>query len=151
MRNTKKKITAIAAALLLSVSGVATTATMAAPTVFAATADVFYVEFYSNGGSAVKTQEISEGSTITMPKDPTRAGYTFKGWIDSATGLPVTGTEIITSNRTYVATWQSNTFVSNFGYVANTANLTNNSSLKNKLINGVTIHNNAKHSPDKPH
>ena len=40
----------------------------------------FTVTFDSKGGNSVDTQTIVEGKTATKPADPTRTGYTFKGW-----------------------------------------------------------------------
>ena len=40
----------------------------------------FTVSFDSDGGSAVASQEIADGSTATEPADPTKAGYTFDEW-----------------------------------------------------------------------
>ncbi len=40
----------------------------------------FLVRFNSNGGSTVKTQVITGGSSVEKPADPTKEGYVFKGW-----------------------------------------------------------------------
>lgn len=40
----------------------------------------FTVEFDSNGGTRVESQTVSKGETASKPKNPTREGYTFKGW-----------------------------------------------------------------------
>ena len=36
--------------------------------------------FDSNGGSAVASQKVVRGNQVSVPKDPSRAGYTFAGW-----------------------------------------------------------------------
>ena len=38
------------------------------------------IEFESNGGSEVASQEVPGGTKATKPEDPTRLGYTFAGW-----------------------------------------------------------------------
>ena len=40
------------------------------------------ITFDSKGGSAVKTITINKGVPLTLPKEPTYSGYTFKGWYD---------------------------------------------------------------------
>ena len=40
------------------------------------------ITFDSKGGSAVDHITINKGTELTLPKDPTYAGYTFKGWYD---------------------------------------------------------------------
>ncbi len=38
------------------------------------------VNFETNGGVSIATQEVQEGSTIVAPDNPLRIGYTFAGW-----------------------------------------------------------------------
>ncbi len=38
------------------------------------------VSFESNGGSAVSSQSVKEGTSVAKPSDPTRTGYSFAGW-----------------------------------------------------------------------
>jgi uncharacterized repeat protein (TIGR02543 family) len=127
MRNSTKKITAIAAALLLSVSGVATTAAMAAPAVFATT--TVTATFESNGGSTVEDQVVVSGGSVTKPTDPTKPGYTFAGWYtDSKLSTPASWSEgkiTISGDVTYYAKWTASssttstfTAVTEFGYAA---------------------------------
>ena len=40
------------------------------------------ITFDSKGGSAVDSITINKGAELILPKDPTYAGYTFKGWYD---------------------------------------------------------------------
>ena len=43
-------------------------------------ANRYFVSFDSNGGTSVKQQVVIEGSTATMPIEPTKNGYAFGGW-----------------------------------------------------------------------
>lgn len=65
----------------------------------------YTVTFDSDGGSAVTAQTVESGKTATKPADPTREGYTFKGWtLDGAAydfATPVTG------NITLKAKWEA--------------------------------------------
>jgi hypothetical protein len=88
MRNSTKKITAIAAALLLSVSGVATTAAMAAPSVFAATAvdtssTTSTFEYNENKAATIKTEANASGA-LTV-KLYTKSGEEYAAVADVAT------------------------------------------------------------------
>ena len=72
------------------------------------------VTYDSQGGSAVSSASFSTGSALTLPANPTRAGYTFTGWFEGATG----GTALIsgytptnTSGFTLYAQWTANTNV----------------------------------------
>ena len=40
----------------------------------------YKVTFSSQGGSAVKEQQVTEGGKVKKPSDPTRSGYRFDGW-----------------------------------------------------------------------
>jgi uncharacterized repeat protein (TIGR02543 family) len=57
------------------------------------------VMFNSEGGSAVANMTGPNGSTITLPAAPTRAGYTFNGWFAA-----VSGGTALTSPYTLAAT-----------------------------------------------
>ena len=38
------------------------------------------VTFDSNGGSAIEAQSVPNSGKAVRPADPTKEGYTFKGW-----------------------------------------------------------------------
>lgn len=42
--------------------------------------ELFTVEFESNGGSEVISQQVHKNSTIKRPENPTKEGYYFDGW-----------------------------------------------------------------------
>ena len=61
------------------------------------------VTFNSNGGSAVASQEVSNGGTATEPSAPTKAGYTFVKW--QLNGVDYHFTEAVTEDITLTAVW----------------------------------------------
>ena len=50
------------------------------------TQNPFTVTFEEHGGSTVSDATFVSGGTVTLPADPTRAGYTFNGWFSAQTG-----------------------------------------------------------------
>jgi len=46
----------------------------------------YYVFFISNG-SQVPFETVAQGAAATQPAPPTRAGYSFAGWMDASTGM----------------------------------------------------------------
>ncbi len=64
----------------------------------------YTVKFNVDGGSAVKAQTIEEGKLATKPANPTKKGYTFKGWCvgDKAFDFSTK----ITKNITLTAKWE---------------------------------------------
>jgi uncharacterized repeat protein (TIGR02543 family) len=46
----------------------------------------FSVTFEEHGGTTVSDATFVSGGTVTLPADPTRAGYTFNGWFSAQTG-----------------------------------------------------------------
>ena len=73
------------------------------------------VSFDSNGGSAVSSQVVRDGSVATAPADPTRTGYDFAGWYAGADPFsftsPVTGDLVLTAHWTkhvYTVSFDSN-------------------------------------------
>lgn len=73
--------------------------------------DVYYtVTFETNGGSAVASQSVLEGSYATAPADPTKDGFDFDGWYKEAslTTKFVFASEAITKDTTIYAGWVEN-------------------------------------------
>lgn len=64
----------------------------------------YTVTFNSNGGSKVSSKTITSGSKVSKPTNPTRSGYTFKGWYlsDSAYNF----SKAVTKNITLTAKWE---------------------------------------------
>ncbi len=70
----------------------------------------YTVTFDTDGGSEVASQSVEEGSKATKPADPTRDGYTFKGWFTNKnydTEFDFENTPI-TSKTTIYAKWEEN-------------------------------------------
>ncbi|MDD5865446.1 MAG: InlB B-repeat-containing protein [bacterium] len=63
----------------------------------------YTITFDSNGGSAVSSQTVAEGSKATQPSNPTRNGYTFAGW--TLNGSTYNFSSPVTNNITLVANW----------------------------------------------
>lgn len=67
----------------------------------------YTVSFNSQGGSPVAAKTATEGTTITPPVAPTRAGYGFAGWFKEAacTHAWNFAADTVTSNKTLYAKW----------------------------------------------
>lgn len=65
----------------------------------------YTVTFDSNGGSAVASQTILSGGTATKPSNPTKSGYTFKGW--NLNESEYNFSSKVTSDITLVAQWET--------------------------------------------
>lgn len=86
------------------------------------TAKKYTVTFNSNGGSAVGSQNVTEGNKVNKPNAPTRNGFTFVEW--QLNGKAYDFSSKVTGNITLVAKWNENqkvnytvTFNSNGGSV----------------------------------
>ena len=67
-------------------------------------AEKFTVTFNSNGGSTVASQQVSTGSYVSKPSNPSKTGHTFVEW--QLNGQKFDFTTPITSNITLMAIWQ---------------------------------------------
>lgn len=70
-------------------------------------AGLYTVTFNSNGGTAVPSQTVPHGSSLTKPADPSRPGFRFSGWFrDSTLTVPWNfASDVVTSNITLYAKW----------------------------------------------
>lgn len=69
----------------------------------------YTVQFETNGGSEIASQEVEEGAYATQPEDPTKTDYIFNGWYADAE-LSETfdfETQAITTDTTVYAGWIS--------------------------------------------
>jgi uncharacterized repeat protein (TIGR02543 family) len=71
--------------------------------------DVYYVvTFNSEGGSAVTSKFVHEGSTMSRPDDPARSGHTFTGWYTDSDVMWNFATDVVRSHMTLHAHWIPN-------------------------------------------
>ena len=63
------------------------------------------VTFDSKGGSNVDAITINKGTELTLPKDPTYKGYTFKGWVD-VNDRPIYDKALLSEDTTLYAKWK---------------------------------------------
>ncbi len=47
-------------------------------------ADLVKVDFETNGGSEIESQDLAVGETVEKPADPTKSGYEFVGWFSDS-------------------------------------------------------------------
>lgn len=63
------------------------------------------ITFDSKGGSNVDAITINKGTELTLPKDPTYKGYTFKGWVD-VNDRPIYDKALLNEDTTLYAKWK---------------------------------------------
>lgn len=80
------------------------------------TAIDYTVTFDSQGGTSVPDQTVSYGGLVTAPSDPTRTGYAFTGWWDSASGGTLWDfpTDTVTGGTALYAQWSINDYAVTF-------------------------------------
>ena len=72
--------------------------------VYEGVVETITVTFDSKGGSNVDAITINKGTELTLPKDPTYKGYTFKGWVD-ANDRPIYDKALLSEDTTLYAKW----------------------------------------------
>ena len=65
--------------------------------------ETYTVTFNSDGGSVVESAVVNDGEKVKKPEDPTKDGYTFKGWFNGEAEYD--WTQPVTSNLSLTAKW----------------------------------------------
>ena len=86
----------------------------ATKTVFVPGIENTYSITYYVGTEVYKTDFYDEGDAVIAPSDPSVEGYTFLGWINSATGEEVIPSTMPAENLVYVAKLDANTYTATF-------------------------------------
>ena len=63
------------------------------------------ITFDTQGGSIIDSITIGKDTELTLPKDPTRNGYVFKGWVDK-NETPIYNKVLLAENTTLYAIWE---------------------------------------------
>ena len=63
------------------------------------------ITFDTKGGSKIDSITISKDTELTLPKEPTRKGYVFKGWIDK-NETPIYNKVLLAEDTTLYAVWE---------------------------------------------
>lgn len=73
--------------------------------VYEGVVETITVTFDSKGGSNVHAITINKGTELTLPKNPTYKGYTFKGWVD-VNNRPIYDKALLSEDTTLYAKWK---------------------------------------------
>ncbi len=65
------------------------------------------ITFDTKGGSKIDSITISKDTELTLPKDPTRDGYIFKGWVDK-NETPIYNKVLLAEDTILYAVWEKN-------------------------------------------
>lgn len=63
------------------------------------------ITFDTKGGSIIDSITIDKDSELTLPKDPMRDGYVFKGWVDK-NETPIYNKALLAEDTTLYAVWE---------------------------------------------
>ena len=63
------------------------------------------ITFDTKGGSKINSITINKDTELILPKDPTRNGYVFKGWVDK-NETPIYNKVLLAENTTLYAIWE---------------------------------------------
>lgn len=63
------------------------------------------ITFDTKGGSKIDSITISKDTELTLPKEPTRNGYVFKGWVDK-NETPIYNKILLAEDTTLYAVWE---------------------------------------------
>ena len=70
-----------------------------------ATSNKITITFDTRGGSKIESITISKDTELVLPKEPTRDGYVFKGWVDK-NETPIYDKVLLAEDTTLYAVWE---------------------------------------------
>ncbi len=70
-----------------------------------ATNNKITITFDTKGGSKIESVTISKDTELVLPKEPTRDGYVFKGWVDK-NETPIYNKVLLAEDTTLYAVWE---------------------------------------------
>ncbi len=80
----------------------------------------YTVTFNTDGGSAVSSQTVTEGATVSRPSNPTKEGHSFGTWMKD--GAEYNFGDAVNSDITLVATWTKSKYLVSFNFNEGTLN-----------------------------
>ena len=69
------------------------------------TSNTITITFDTKGGSKIDSITISKDTELTLPKEPTRKGYVFKGWVDK-NETPIYDKVLLAEDTILYAVWE---------------------------------------------
>ena len=69
------------------------------------TSNTITITFDTKGGSKIDSITIGKDTELTLPKEPTRDGYIFKGWVDK-NETSIYNKVLLTEDTTFYAFWE---------------------------------------------
>ncbi len=69
------------------------------------TSNTITITFDTKGGSKINSITINKDNELTLPKDPTRNGYVFKGWVDK-NETPIYNKVLLAEDTILYAVWE---------------------------------------------
>lgn len=118
--------------------------------------EAIIITFNTKGGSKINNITINKDTELTLPKDPTRNGYKFKGWVDK-NETPIYNKALLAEDTTPYAVWEkvenkktstktekpkTNTNTNNNNHSTNTNTNTNTNKPNQNANNNTNINNN---------
>ena len=70
-----------------------------------ATSNKITITFDTKGGSKIESITISKDTELVLPKEPTKDGYVFKGWVDK-NETPIYDKVLLAEDTTLYAVWE---------------------------------------------
>ena len=95
------------------------------------------ITFDTKGGSIIDSITIGKDTELTLPKEPTRDGYVFKGWVDK-NETPIYNKALLAEDTTLYAVWEK------------VENKKTSSKTENSKTNTNTNNNNSSTNTNKP-
>jgi len=99
----------------------------------------YTINFIENGGSTVSNQSIMYNTSVTLPSNPTKYGYTFLGWVKNDETTYYNFSDLVVEDFNLSAKWRTNVYSITYDLAGGTGDFPSSYTVADSITLGVPV------------
>jgi len=99
----------------------------------------YTINFIENGGSTVSNQSIMYNTSVTLPSNPTKYGYTFLGWVKNDETTYYNFSDLVVEDFNLTAKWRTNVYSITYDLAGGTGDFPSSYTVADGITLGVPV------------